>query len=130
MPTPIDQLNPGDWIAICGYRGHQCRRPFDGMPYRIKAICLPFLALHDRERNPATVDVRVIDVVKLSAAYVRALYPPDSEPGESGKPEEPDSFRCVRCGEQLRQTFTKRAGWRVKCPGCGSDFGPVDAETK
>ncbi len=45
MPTPIDSLKPGQYVAMSGFK-HETRRPtsWEGFPCKILAISLPFLA--------------------------------------------------------------------------------------
>jgi hypothetical protein len=43
-----------------------------GLPLKVKAICLPFVVVKPFKSPPITLDVRSVELVELSAEYVRA----------------------------------------------------------
>lgn len=85
MPTPIDDLKVGMWIAVSHTEesGGDMMSPFsmfrsnrgvqiDGRPLQIQAISLPFIAVTDGV-NRMPLDIRTVEVQKLDKAYVKLL---------------------------------------------------------
>lgn len=143
MPTPIDDLSEGKYIAIVGFVHRKFRDEigeieeprWDGTPLKILSISLPFLAVWDGERRFA-LDMREIDVQVVSKKYAESLLYGCEKTTTSKKPlDEPDARDCPRCRERLRQKLiTHDSGltqglriWHMHCASCGFDGG--DSET-
>lgn len=147
--TPIDALKVGDWIALVDLIaeqptntfGFRVEAEFNGLPYKIIAIDLPFILVHGMPGKCA-IDTRRFQVKRMSREYVKAAFrdcdrlrdtrravkpPAFAQPRRKReKPQEPDPRDCPRCGERMvqRQSKEEITGdviWRYKCNYCGFD---------
>jgi len=142
--TPIDDLKVGDYVAVVNSKA-PCRTDFfgndrpheyDGKPFRIQAISLPFLALEWGE-HVLSLDVRAHEVQKVSWRYAKALTPNGSQEAVLTTPRKKkrrkrDKSLCPRCGERLIQRLTTgvlmKNIWVLVCSNddCGFEAGPVN----
>lgn len=128
MATPIDDINPGDVVAVCDYKG--LRRAgmdgdFSGTPQIVLAVSLPFLALNDGSETRA-LDTRTWAVQKLSTQFVQVMTQRQVEVQQS------DPYACPRCGDQYAEKLTApskrgKTSWRWWCRTCHFDGGPASA---
>jgi hypothetical protein len=44
-----------------------------GVPYRVEAICLPFVFLKSPDKTHRTIDTRLVQLVRLSGEYARCV---------------------------------------------------------
>lgn len=139
--TPVDDIRVGMFVAICQYRGQEqaypwegCQEPrFDGAPLEVLEVCLPFLCVTDGRKRFA-VDVRLWGVQKVSPKYAAAMQTPESAgkarflKGKRKKKPKPDPRSCPRCHTRMvERLIVEVTGnhWRLVCPECGKDSGPV-----
>lgn len=125
----VDDIKPGDWLAISALRTpSEEEHRFNGLPFRVKAISLPFLAVQSESRTYA-IDVRRCVFTLVSAAYARALSSMPAKPRKKRKKlEEPDERACPRCGDRLCQRFSSVLGvWCIYCRECGYDGGQTES---
>lgn len=140
--TAIDDLKPGMFVAVTQYRGEtehhdswmgfSCNRTptFDGKPWKVVAISLPFACLTDG-RTKISIDLRLWGVQRITRQYAQAF-----EPGERhvDKPafgkkrkrkEKPDKRSCPRCGARMveRLKVPGKSVWAAVCRQCGFDGG-------
>ena len=142
MPTPIDDLKVGQFVAVVGTRqapprdwtGVEMEPTYNGIPWEVVSISLPFLCVSFGGKTVA-LDTRVLDFVKVSRHYfdgMRGAKCPQArdKARKSRRRQKPDPGRCVRCGELFRQTMSKKTNfvWRKVCPNCGLDGGPVEVK--
>lgn len=145
MPSPVDSLFVGNWIAIVGLKeqpkdahtvsdmvfavqqGPPEEPDWDGRPYQIKAVSLPFLLLEAGGRR-TTVDVRKYSVQKLSKKYVQMFnecqYSHDSSFMEIGSRKQeqiasPTTKGCPCCGQRLIERWRGHGVWVLACRRCG-----------
>ena len=148
MAVHIENLHVGDWVTGCNdlrpeedYGFFGCRQPlnFDGMPWKVKAISAPFIVA-ERDGCTVTMDLRVVGLTKLSAAYVRVLRntkidTSDDKPIRRAKKRvktKRDPRDCPRCGQRMVQRIpngSPKRLWHRVCPDCGYDQGPVENAT-
>ncbi len=109
MATEVDDLNVGDWIAIHRYYPEENRcelignatgvRPevkYDGIPFKIKAISLPWIATEDPKGMLHTFDVRATRLIKVSEKYAAIV----AHANQNGIPAVPVAEnRCPFCGK-------------------------------
>lgn len=135
--TPVDDLNVGDWIAVVDQLVDpepsqspwemitaNCRPTYDGSPWRIKAISLPFIAVTDGKRNCA-LDVRRWAVQRVSKKYADSMY---GKPAVKKKrvrvvveEHNPQADECPKCRQRLVQRLIFENGeghWREMCRSC------------
>lgn len=139
--TPVDSLKIGDWVAVVRYKQARSKHTpwgswdvepsYDGRPGQVVAISLPFVALTDGARV-GTIDVRDIDLQRVTEQYAKAVLSSGAVPVKVRRRRrgKPDPSLCPRCGDRLQQFMSKRTEFkfRVRCPSCGWDGGPVLAE--
>lgn len=146
MSVHPENLKAGDWV--CGYVdlrepatnmwGQSQSFTFDGIPWKVKGVSAPFVAM-ERDGILITVDLRVVGLTKLSAAYVKAMRQTIVERGDEGKKvvktrhrkvrTKRDPRDCPRCGQRMVQTIPKDDTlrcWHRVCKDCGYDQGPVE----
>lgn len=138
MSVHIENLHVGDWVTGMddlrqredGFYRHPFE--FDGFPYKVKAICAPFVVC-ERNGTTVTMDTRIVGLTKLTPAYVRALKnevamdeTPAPQPKKKRRRAKRDPRDCPRCGQRMVQRHLDVAGWRILCPDCGYDQGPVE----
>ncbi len=133
--TPIDDLDPGDYIAVFGHVDGSLN-DFAGDPLRITAICLPWIAVVNQWQQRMSIDVRSWKVKRISKEFVAAMtYPKGSTPERPipKKRRKRNRSTCQRCGEKLVQKLLEgktKAGiivqsWRMYCEQCDSEQGPA-----
>lgn len=146
MSVHIENLHPGDWITSCddlrpkadegSFSGRSSSMTFDGVPWKVKAVCPPFVIAERQDGVVATMDLRNVGVTKLSKAYVRACRDTQldrSDPTPVRRAEKKiktkrDPRDCPRCGQRMVQRIPNGSvtrEWHRVCPDCGYDQGPV-----
>lgn len=71
--TKEDDLDVGDWIAVSGEKWVRRAAPFNGQPFKVVAISLPFIVIFEPGKNRhARLDLGWYKVVKVSQEYVDA----------------------------------------------------------
>lgn len=71
---------PG-WIWDCDTSTHSPQEPVrtryasrdPGIPFRVEAICLPFVFLESPRKKYRTIDLRMVQLVRVSAAYAKRV---------------------------------------------------------
>ncbi|AMV19730.1 hypothetical protein [Planctomyces sp. SH-PL14] len=71
---------PG-WIWDCDINTHSPQEPVrtryasrdPGVPFRVQAICLPFVFLKSPRKEHRTIDLRMVQLVRVSAAYAKCV---------------------------------------------------------
>lgn len=156
MPVQIDDIKVGQWLVISKSEGSTRRSmwgpietepEYDGAPFKVIAVSLPFIAIRLYHGRAATLDTRVHWFSKADPKYVQVLIDqvdnhPEARPGEREKPlkrrrrrlREPqpagmeaiDPSQCRRCGNQCNQRMNYHARqWEFVCATCGHNQGPV-----
>lgn len=130
--TPIDDLKPGDFIAVvedkrdlpdCYSRG---MFTFNGLPLEVLAISLPFLAVNDG-CTTTSLDVRQWGVRKVNRQYVKAMQDaspdlvlPRGRKRRKVRKTKPDPKDCPRCGSRMVEKLDKpTSAWFLTCRMCG-----------
>lgn len=146
MPTPIDSLKIGDWIAVTGDKHVDDASPYyrpvpdySGIPFEIVAISPPFIAVMPHgDFGVRSLDARRWDVQRVDKRYVEAYRKraegPMATPARrrqarrKKKREKPDLRDCPRCGERcVQRHHTPSNSWHLVCQQCGLDRGDVAA---
>lgn len=138
MPTPVDDLKPGMWLAVVARKFDPPRRSwyaepepavFDGSPAKILAISLPFLCAQCGDHR-MSIDLRMYAVQKLNNEYVAAATGRPFQEIKTGRKKKPkperDERDCPRCGARMHQSCVNSV-WRYQCPECR--FEPPTAVT-
>jgi len=99
----------------------QRKKPCDGMPLKIEAISLPFVAVSTRDGSIESIDSRDVEFVRLDKRYVEAVL--KKKITSKVIKQKPEPGCCPRCGDKLR-TITCYKPLEVKqerthCPTCG-----------
>lgn len=131
-----DDLSVGMYVAICrtkeaeedtisvysmwGMAAPSRKKPCDGMPLKIEAISLPFVAVSAMGVVTA-IDSRDVEFVRLDKRYVEAVL--KKKITSKVIKQKPEPGCCPRCGDKLR-TITCYKPLEVKqerthCPTCG-----------
>ena len=111
--TPVDDLNVGQWITVIG---HEIIDMYGGMPFEIRAIDLPFIAVRDASGKVGAIDARVTEMKVMSAAYVDA-FRPGLDTDACRRTEATPLGNCDRCGQRLIQRLVDRK-WVNFCRDC------------
>lgn len=135
--TPLDDLRPGMWVALVTCKKDQqltfpgVRRSlwvepediqFDGFPWKIISISLPFLCVEGRGRRTA-IDVRDWEVKKLTRQYAKAMLGVEHRSGTASA--ELPTGHCPRCGTKLIQRRIGEGQWIPVCPECDQSRPPA-----
>ncbi len=78
MPTPIENLKRGDWVAVVWTKiqvpkGVFISLTYNGQPFRIEEISLPFIAVENILGRYQALDVRLYDLQKLKPRYAKIM---------------------------------------------------------
>ncbi len=145
----FDELKPKQWVVITGIieedTGWQESQPWtmhrryscDGVPLEVLAVDLPFILVEAVTGEKFSVDIRRFTVQRASKQYVQAaakVVDFEHRPARSrviNKKRKikvkPDPRDCPNCGSRMRQRRVEGVGgWRLVCPDCGLDKGPVE----
>lgn len=74
--TAVDDIEVGMWLTITRFEpasDDDFRPSYDGLPLKVLAKSLPFIAVEDRCGLVDTVDVRVHEFQKLDQDYVNVI---------------------------------------------------------
>jgi len=86
----VDDLNVGDYIAVHSMKGDPNHKEILGIALKVKAVELPFVLgqpVMNSKHPPVTLDVRYMDLMRVSEEYARAQASSDpimSIPVEEG----------------------------------------------
>ena len=142
--THIEDIKVGDWITITGYKyweeydishfppKRRKRLEFDGQPFEVVAISLPFIAakqlnttLDESEQNVISIDYRAWSIQRVNRRYVKAVMTGDvveTKRGilKKGKPVATKQLKvCPLCGENMKERKkTRQKDWYLICM-CG-----------
>lgn len=149
--TKHDDLSVGDYIvlvecheieAYCPYNiYHEDFIPpkFDGRPFEILAVSLPFVCVTNGPQTFA-IDLHAWGVQKVTREYAKAMAHANGcvtvERRKKNKRSvfaaakqrqaPPDPQACPRCGHRMRQVLQAGgSGWFLICPQCNNNGGPV-----
>ncbi len=71
MPVHIEDLDQGDWVAICDVRiDGYLKTPLDGTPFCVMTKSLPWIMVHNLQGAIISLDCRFYDFMKLEVPYV------------------------------------------------------------
>jgi len=111
---------------------------YDGKPYRIIEIGLPFICVTDGQRVFA-LDSRAWQFQKVSTLYAQAMTAAHCETAHEKQQRSTlllggqqtqslDVRACPKCGNRMiEQSVAGRPGWFIVCKDCGHNGGPVIA---
>lgn len=158
MTLPLDKLKKGDLVIVSEdldteepqgfsempFFAMRRKARFDGKPWKVLAINLPFVLVTDGDHTTA-IDVRLWGLIPASKEYVKAweedhgvVHRQESivrgrpVKGRQGgiapkrrKKEKPDPRACPRCRAKMKERLYEPGSgrWRLICPACGFE-GP------
>jgi hypothetical protein len=73
-----DDMNVGDYLAVVGCKLHDNPIPIAGLAFKVTAINMPFLIgqlVQDPSHAPITLDLRFLNVMRVTDEYVKAQAP-------------------------------------------------------
>jgi hypothetical protein len=130
----IETEEQPSFSSMMGFMIPQQRKEksYNGKPWVIEAISLPFVCLTDG-RVKLGVDLRKVTLQKVSREYAKAMDLHKEERKGSifdrnpPKPETRDSRQCYRCGSRMveRLKHPGRGVWAVICRECGAEQSAV-----
>lgn len=102
MTLRVDDMRIGQWLVITYQHSIPEKiRPnirYDGRPWRIEAISLPFIAV-SCGTCIHSIDVRDFIFGRCTSRYAHMMMGAEEEPVEA-KPKK-ERMRCVNCGEKM-----------------------------
>lgn len=139
MATPIDDLKPGDFIAITGIKkvsydwtGSPVEHSFHGIPAKVIEISLPFIAVEQRDKI-GSIDVRLHEVQRVTQRYadfmlsgkksLKLTRTEKRKRTQEAKKIAEEQGLCPRCGDKMIQKFLTDKQWHRFCRRCGFDGG-------
>ena len=144
MITAPDDLKIGMWVAIVQIKEQEQEEPsffmpvprrrtrYDGTPLKIVAISLPFASVVNSQGMVASIDLREVDLRRLTPHYVRVMTTNVVERREKKRKrrnEKPDTHQCPRCHARCIERLIVEAGkpnrWILVCPQCGLTGDPA-----
>lgn len=147
-------LKKGDLIALTDFHNEdetpptyeelmmggqrRARTQFDGKPWRIVSISLPFLLVTDGKKR-VSIDTRMWSVQRVSKEYAREWRSEEqtTETLKKGKKtndlfkkkprkEKPGLDQCTKCGGKMKQALKGHQVWKWVCSECGNEGPDVD----
>lgn len=124
----LDNLKVGRWVMIVRstverespygqpVRGH----PLSGVPFRVRAISLPFVALNDVEFHTISLDTRTVQLSMVRPGYVNAYR----ESAVMRREEEKASRRAAARRRKQKASASPPSSFAARCcPNCGTPTG-------
>lgn len=135
MPIRADDLRAGQYVAIARSR-ETVYGPFGsmevdgrmvtGIPLKVLAVSLPFLAVTDGTRR-YSLDIREVELTRLTSRYVKQLtgvWKGVRSMKQRRTPAVAGSRKCPSCGDRLIERLVEEGTWIFSCRRCGFTGGP------
>lgn len=74
----LDDMNVGDFLTVHSCKHHNEPIPVGGIAFKVLAIEFPYLVgkiVMDPSHNPLTLDLRYLNLMRVSENYVKAQLP-------------------------------------------------------